>query len=108
MSNDSFFLSRCSSATAATSAVSVLVALQCLMLDGGLLRRRQLLCLSLYLRHVEGRMLLLILAVVGSFGGSSLGAIAERACVALYVGPSTLIALRTPTAHHTVVLHHFK
>lgn len=64
-------------------------------------------CLSFYLRHVEGRMLL-ILAVVNGLGGSSLGTIAERACVALYVGPSTLIALRTPTAHHTVVLHHFK
>ena len=77
------------------------------MLDRGLLRRG-LLCLSFDLRHVEGLMLLLILAVVGSLGGSSFRAIAERACVALYVGPSTLIALRTPTAHHTVVLHHFK
>ena len=65
-------------------------------------------CLNFDLRHVEGRMLLLILAVVGSLGGSSFRAVAERACVALYVGPSTLIALRTPTAHHTVVLHHVK
>lgn len=76
------------------------------MLDGGLLSWG-LLCLNFYLRHVEGRVLL-ILAVVGSLGALSFWTVAERACVALYVGPSTLIALRTPTAHHTVVLHHFK